>query len=213
MVKYKLIRDNSYILYGGQSEHLFDINSLYDDNIFVNISNETQNLFQKDNYASTYGELTQEGMKQMLEGIDTNGKVYYDLGSGLGKTVLSAVLDHNFNKAIGIELATERYNIAENALTMIPEQNRNNIEFHNKDFFDPSISLTDADVVFISSLCFPEQILNKLSTKCNDELKPGSYVFSSKELNASKLRLINTKPVKMTWQDNSNIYIYLVSSV
>ena len=65
---------------------------------------------QEDAEELTYGEVTNEAFLQLLrrhaagEPIVGNRRVFYDLGSGTGKTVLLAAASGYFTKAKGIEL-------------------------------------------------------------------------------------------------------------
>lgn len=190
-------------------ERAVNVKTLFsnDDNAF-RISGSDETKFKRDGYASTYGELTAEGMKQMFEGIPTRGKKYCDLGSGSGATVLNAVANHGCDHGFGVELATDRHCIAERASRKLPPHLRPKVKFINSDMFAPSIKTNDRDLVFISSLCFDDNTLSKLQDKLERELKPGAHIFSSRPLFSRRLRLIREKPVKMTWSPNSTVYIY-----
>ena len=66
-----------------------------------------------------YGEITFrsyaiafEKIKNKYGGLQTPGGVFYDLGSGTGKPVLSAALLHDFDQVKGIELLESLHNIA-----------------------------------------------------------------------------------------------------
>lgn len=66
-----------------------------------------------------YGEITFrsyaiafEKIKNKYGGLQNPGGVFYDLGSGTGKPVLSAALLHDFDQVKGIELLESLHNIA-----------------------------------------------------------------------------------------------------
>lgn len=169
----------------------------------------TMKVFTDTGNKSTYGEMTREGMKKMLEGINTQNKVYYDLGSGMGKTIMFSVLDHGFKKSTGVELAPERLQNSKKVKEQLPNELKSKVTLINGSFLNNSINTSDADVIWISSLCFPEPIMNRLSQKLSMEVKDGVHIFTSKKLNAPRLQLHETKPVKMTWDPNSTVYHYI----
>ena len=162
-------------IYFKKSQHggEFDIN---DKNINgYNISDYDSTVFSLNDYASTYGEISRTGLKDMLKGIQTNGKVFYDLGSGLGKSVLWSVVDHGMTGK-GIEISKERHDNALKLLEQVPKNHRQLINLYNDDMFNHNIK--DGNIIFISNLCFPQKINDKLVDKIVIELNPGSLVFS-----------------------------------
>jgi tRNA G46 methylase TrmB len=74
-------------------------------------------LFEKHGYARTYGELTENGLKQLFEHLPTRkNKVFYDLGSGKGTVVFNAMKMYpELNRAVGIELDVQRHKSAVSA--------------------------------------------------------------------------------------------------
>jgi hypothetical protein len=120
--------------------------------------------------------------------------VFYDLGSGVGRLVTQMYIDQpdRVAKAIGIELAEDRHSIGAIALERIIAEEQYEAEFFfhtayedDKDIIDASsmiatmpfpIQLVHGDAlevdfdpatthVFISSLCFPQNILLALQKK------------------------------------------------
>jgi predicted RNA methylase len=84
------------------------------------------------------------------------GEVFFDLGSGDGRTVIMAAKEFGA-RAVGVEL---REDLVKKALSSIYEQNlQNRITIVNGDMFH--VDLTSADVVFLY-----------LTTSANDKIKP-----------------------------------------
>ena len=73
-------------------------------------------------FVNTYGEITHNGFKKGLKGIYTKNKIFYDLGSGIGKLVMYSGLEKNFKKSIGVELNHIRHNMAKDVLKNIKKQ-------------------------------------------------------------------------------------------
>lgn len=174
------------------------------------VNDETNKIFMESGNKSTYGEMTREGMKKMLEGTNNQGLVYYDLGSGLGKTVIYAVKDHGFAKGIGIELAKERYDNSVKVVKKLPNDIKDKIQLHNNSFLSNTFNFNNADVIFISSLCFPDSIMKDIATKLEKEARPGVRIYTSKPLISSKIMLKDKLKIKMTWDSNSTLHSYVV---
>lgn len=154
----------------------------------------------------TYGEMTETGVKQMLEGLDTNDKIFYDLGSGFGRVVINALRNHNFAKTIGVEIVPDRNGCALQARNKLPDSEKNRIEFVEGDILQRDIS--DADIIWISNLCFEKDLMDKTTNKLAAETKPDTVIFCSQAFNHPSLQDAGKKSVEMTWSAKSDIYQY-----
>lgn len=198
---------NKFIIYK-RKQHGGKFN-LYDKNLNgYELSDQDIMAFNLFEYASTYGEITRDGLKEMLKGINTQDKIYYDLGSGLGKSVIWATVDHNMISN-GIELSNNRHEKALFLLSQVPDQFKDRIKLFNDDILKKDIS--NGNVIFISNLCFPQHVNSQLTKKVSQELQPGSIIFCSKELDPNpKLKLIKTMPIEMSWSPKSDINQYII---
>ena len=88
---------------------------------------------------------------------------------------------------------------------------KNKINFKNISILDPSINLSDADIIFISSLCFPEEILQGIAKKLDKELKKGAIVYSSKRIPMKRSHDLESMNIYMTWTDSSKLNIQVVT--
>jgi len=195
-----------------QSGGDIDIDNLYrktkSNNNFL--SDSEKDMFNNTGNSYIYGELTNVGMEKMLKGIDTKDNIYMDLGSGSGITVKYASVNHNFKHSYGIELSNKRYNNAIRVKNHLPIEIQNKITYYNDDFLNNNSSIKKSDIIFISSIKFSDQVMNSLSKKLNNELKKGTYIFTSRELKAPRIKLLDTLNVKMTWDYKSKLYKYIV---
>lgn len=173
---------------------------------WVNLDEQTANKFRQNNYADTYGELTAEGFEEILKKIDLqpSQSKFIDLGSGLGKMPLMAVVNHDFKYAKGVEYAKERHEQALKVLEKYPSY-KNKVDLEHGDLFDEDIR--DYDLIFVSNLCFKEEPNKKLGVKLKDA-KKGAYIAVSKSIEADHLELLNNIQVKTTWTYKSNVYLY-----
>ncbi|CAD7923517.1 unnamed protein product [Amoebophrya sp. A120] len=66
---------------------------------------------------STYGEILPDSLAQILWLMHIGpDDVFYDLGSGIGKTVIQAAMTTPAKKVVGVEVADSRFSVAEKAL-------------------------------------------------------------------------------------------------
>ena len=177
---------------------------------FVKIAEKTNQMFQDKKYALTYGELTVDGFKSIMNKLKDMGfkepLVLADLGSGMGKIPIMAVHYGNAEKAVGIELAKERHDTAVSMKSKLSKDYQDKLTFINGDLLK-DIDLKIFNVIFISNLCFSPEINIKLGNKLK-ELKIGTYIFCSKEINVPYLKSLGSIKVVMTWTQNSDLKIY-----
>lgn len=213
--KYLNLKNN--LIQNGGNDNLLsleEIDQLFDNRDGFGINEIDENKYKNKYAVSTYGELTGEGLLkiiEMCEKLDMNNleeRNFVDLGSGTGRVVLNASIF--FNKVFGVELSTKRHNIGSMILKENKNRLRNNIHLVNGDMYN--LDCSKMDVVYISSLCFTDEMMERLKEKLGGELKNGSLIFTSKEMdidgNENFVKLDNELNVKMTWSDNSQLYIY-----
>jgi len=159
----------------------------------------------------TYGYITPEGLTTLLKGLRKQGRTFYDLGSGIGRPAVSvAMLFPQIEKIVGIEMSNQRHKESERILATLPECYKSKITFIHKNFLHPHINLKDADIIWTSSLCFPQECLEQLGKKIDTETKPGTYVFSSKALIIPRATLTKIIRVKQSWKDDSKVHCYKI---
>ena len=119
-------------------------------------------------------------IKDDYDGLQRNGGVFYDLGSGTGKPVFAALL-HPFERVVGIEtlsqLHTASLEITDHwrKLTdsldddiMSAEQKRCVVEFINDDIKNPEFSMADATIGFANSTCYDEELMINIAAKADE---------------------------------------------
>lgn len=171
------------------------------------------------NYKITYGEMDYDGFDSIINFPDLSNysfESFIDIGSGRGKICLYASSMTSIKKSIGIELVKERHDDALNLksqLSMYPEILK--VNFINGDFFDYNFSnfnLTNV-LVWISNLCFEQETTNKLFIKLLDELPSKTIIACSKQhmIDNLKIKKIGEISIKMSWSNNSMIYLYQIN--
>ena len=173
--------------------------NLYNDtlNKIDAINYENDDIFRKKGYAKTYGELTKNGLESIMKNISGNiPQTFIDLGSGKGNVLKYA--SKYFKHVEGVELDKDRHN---EALENI--KGYNNIKITNGDLLEYPIK--NKSVIYISSLCFNDKFLEKISRKLKN-IPEGSYIYSSRQLpNFTKH---NEFSVEQSWKQESNLYEY-----
>ncbi len=171
------------------------------------IYNDTKKIFIRNNYSDTYGELTNKGLKALFKNIDTNNKIFYDLGSGTGNTLFRSAINHSLKKSIGIELSYNRYKHSLNLLNKINcQQIKNKIEFKYGDIITENFE--DADIIYLSNCCFRDEINKKIGEKIKNSVKSNCIIFCSKEL---FLDIPFEKiTVSQTWSENTTVLKYIL---
>jgi len=165
-------------------------------------------------YATTYGEITLKGIEHLVDiyqkeykVLSDSPKVFYDLGSGIGKFVTMVAELIPTIQSKGIELVKERHETAMKVYHTLKDSVQARIEFICGSMFDYSIK--DASWIFISNLCFSDQINKKLSKKIEKEVQVNTLIACSVELpfNLSKFSMKIYK-IPMTWEKSSDVYFY-----
>jgi hypothetical protein len=212
---------------GGNELFIEELKKLYpecvhDRGIIVNADK-----YHKDGYATTYGEMDYPAIEKFNTEFNSSGNMKYfiDFGSGRGK--LPLFMGDKVNKSIGIELVTERHNDAvklkENLSKKFSEIT-NKVELINGDMFEylkmvDKSTFTSPVLIWISNLCFGEQITKKLFDELVKKMPSGSIIASSKipdfipdgikpivlEKNSN-----NQITVQMSWSKESTIHIYKI---
>ena len=139
------------------------------------------------------------------------GGVFYDLGSGIGKAVVSAALLHSFDMCAGIELLPDLHNLAM-SLKKKYEKNKSNITWldqvtGNVNFFNDDIFQYDwtmATCFFANATCFDDEMITRIS---NYPVKAGTIgITTTKRLLKKSWRLLETSHKEMTW-GKATVYI------
>lgn len=174
---------------------------------------ETEKYDKKFNL--TYGEITLGGIQKLVDiynsicpikSYSVERRVFYDLGSGVGKNVaMVASMENILSK--GVEIVEDRHNTAIIAYNKMNKSLQSRIEFINGSLFD--IPLHNSAWIFVSNLLFSDELNKKLAKKLEKELQKNTLIGCSQEMQFSTIRLIKTVRIPMTWDKSSETYIYI----
>lgn len=157
-----------------------------------------------------YGEIDFLSFYTILEQVSPSTQdVFYDLGSGSGKAVLSAILFFNVKKSIGIELLPPLY---EQSKTQLEKANQRfqqhevekeylhqveRIEFINDNFLHYDFG--DADIIYVAATCLTDATWNGIISKIA-RLKPGSRIIvTTRMINHAQFESIYQGVELMSW--------------
>jgi len=144
--------------------------------------------------ADTYGEILPQGVMDMLWIVGARpGDRFYDLGAGCGKVVMQAWMSGL--RATGVELSRVRWEASGKAISLLkgfsasggfifsgkgsaqelPTRVADGLDYLCENAFN--LDFTDADVIFVSSVMFSEQMMATLAATAR-WMKPGSLIVS-----------------------------------
>ena len=173
------------------------------------LSKEDRMEFTSRGYCPTYGELTKKGVHKMLKNIDVCNKMFVDLGSGTGNVVKYIwSVNGAWKRAVGVELSRERHEIALSCQKHMSNNNRSRTLFVHGDLF--TYDLHNADIIYISNLCFSEDNNKKLGRKIEIECQPDTIIFTSKLIYLTVDHTLTSERVDQTWGKDSVLLKYTI---
>jgi precorrin-6B methylase 2 len=125
------------------------------------------------------------------------GDVVYDLGSGDGRIVISAIRDHGASRAVGVDINPDRITEANENARRAGVQDK--AEFRQGDLFD-----ADIDEATVVTLYLLPSVNERLKPKLLAELKPGTRIVSH------AFDMGDWKPAKEIEAAGTTLYLWVV---
>jgi len=172
---------------------------------------------------STYGFITWAGMQTFLAEVSARfvaddcvaltGKRFLDLGSGDARTLVAALLQAPMlGAAHGVELSLRRHELALKNCSQLPDALRSKALVAQGDILRVSAEdLASADVIYSSSLHFPEQVVAQLESSFEERcaIEHDVVIGSLRECNFRRRHVAWTQKVAMSWNaDGAPVYFY-----
>jgi hypothetical protein len=159
--------------------------------------------------------------------------VFYDLGCGVGKTVLQVGVQTGCKRSIGIELSKTRFQLCEDAYSLMLRDiqrtddekksigfnpKRTAIIFKHQNILDTN--LADATTVFWNNVCFPQTQCHDIIEQFHKQLKSGTRIVCMKQICARhgpmckkspchSFELVGEAMVRCTWTWRTTAYVYV----
>uniref|UniRef100_A0A6C0K562 DOT1 domain-containing protein n=1 Tax=viral metagenome TaxID=1070528 RepID=A0A6C0K562_9ZZZZ len=169
---------------------------------------------------TTYGELSVPGIQALtdifkrfapLSSFDKTRRNFIDLGSGIGKGVIGVAMLVPEIQSNGIEIVSERHEMALSARKRIPTNTlANRIHFRNGNFLEPPHVFKNACWIFISNLSFSDELQSSLSSLLGSDCMNKTVIICCRELPLGQnFECIERGLIiPMSWSSMSTCYVY-----
>ena len=155
----------------------------------------------------TYGEIEFAHMIPLLELCNIKpGEVFWDLGCGAGKCLLTvSLLYPDLQACNGVEFLPQLFELCNVTLHIEdPPEAMAPIKVVHGDMLQ--VDWSDADVIFTSSICFPDELIEGMFAKALS-LKVGARIMTLKSFPVNDIfEVRHSVRVKMTW-GKTGLYI------
>lgn len=161
-----------------------------------------------------YGEVVPDSFYEIISDLDPQpGQIFYDLGSGTGKAVILAHLLWEFKRCVGIELLDSLYNasieIQKRYESEIRPKVRQTVDDREIVLIHGDIleaDIRDADIVFMNSTCFQDDLMTALEKKL-EEVHANVHIISlSKPLRSPWYYQYKHKMYDFSWGQATAFY-------
>ena len=175
-------------------------------------------------HKTTYGEMDYVGIEQLfmrelkrLHPTVDIAKIhtFMDIGSGRGKLCLWMAAQPSIKTSIGVELVKSRHEDAvglQSKLSATYPEITEKVVFLNENVLMVDLkSMTKSSgvaFVWFSNLCFDQEVTNDIFQKLARELPKGSFICCSKQPSIHIGELLGSVPIKMSWMDGSQVFVY-----
>jgi SAM-dependent methyltransferase len=177
-------------------------------------TNEDRNEVSKAGGAPIYGEILPSSVHLLARYFKIKeNDVFYDLGSGNGKVAMQIYLYTPAKKSVGVELSLQRHQQALEArkrcLSKKLAKSDKTLDYVQGDILKADIS--DATLIYMCSTCYTPRMMKILQSKVENLPKGVKVATLKKFKKSSKLKLVESLSLPMTWSKSSPVYIYQVT--
>ena len=165
----------------------------------------------KTQYNTTYGEMEIKGIDTLYNHLKQyEFNCFMDLGSGKGAVCIHMAKQPAIENVLGIELVDDRHDEAVKLRESLSETDARKVDLVLGDIFKVSLKKYKSKNIFIwiSSLCFPQELINNLFKKLKRELRPGTIICSSKTVTNNVGTLLETITLPQSWNQTHQATIY-----
>lgn len=161
----------------------------------------------------TYGEVMPAATVQLVDALALGrDDVFVDLGSGVGKVVVTAALRSAVGRAVGIELARDRHDRAREVVARGEGEGLlrpGAVELRNEDVMRTDLS--DATVLYTCSTAFPYAFTERLARRVRKLGRPVRFVtLQVLDSDLSGFALDAILRLDMSWARKRKVHVYRV---
>lgn len=172
------------------------------------LSEQARSKLSYKTQAHVYGEVLPDSFRKILDVVKPRGgEVFCDLGSGVGRPVFLASLFFPFSRLYGVEILRElneqanllliKYRALRHKWAL--QSDARDIEFIHGNFL--TYDFSDADVVFMNSTCFYDELFSSLIAQSH-ALKKGSRVITlTRKIQSPFFTFLSGGNYRMSWGD------------
>ncbi|MGH1340846.1 MAG: hypothetical protein ACRBN8_04810 [Nannocystales bacterium] len=164
--------------------------------------------------SATYGEIMPSASVKLIDALELGpADTFVDLGSGVGKLVMTAALRSKVGRAIGVELGRDRHR---DAVSVVREAEAEGVltpgvvELRNQDIL--RTSLAGATVLYTCSTAFPYAFTERVAHRVGRLRRPVRFVtLQELDCDVPGFALTEVMRLDMSWARKRKVHIYAVS--
>mmetsp|Transcript_20217 Transcript_20217/g.57618 ORF Transcript_20217/g.57618 Transcript_20217/m.57618 type:complete len:286 (+) Transcript_20217:489-1346(+) len=160
--------------------------------------------------------LTLEKIRVKYGGLQEPGGTFVDIGAGTGKPVFAAMLLHEFDKVVGIEILEGLHEISlelqaiwneiRGEVPVTPKTRKTKVELLRGDAL--KLNWADADLAFCNSTCFDQAMMALLAERA-DAMRPGAFfVTFTRRLPSKRWQVLEYERHSMSWGE-ATVFIHV----
>lgn len=163
--------------------------------------------------SATYGEIMPAASVQLIDMLTLRPTdTFVDLGSGVGKLVVTAALRSKVGRAIGVELGRDRHRDAVSVARAAEAQGLLTpgvVELRNEDIL--RTSLAEATVLYTCSTAFPYAFTERIAHRVAGLGRPVRFVtLQELDCDISGFALAQVLRLDMSWARKRKVHVYVV---
>lgn len=163
--------------------------------------------------SATYGEIMPAASVQLIDALDLrSGDTFVDLGSGVGKLVLTAALRSKVGRAVGVELGRDRHRDALSVVRAAETEGLLSpgvVELRNQDILRTSLS--GATVLYTCSTAFPYAFTERVAHRVGRLGRPVRFVtLQELDCDIPGFALTQVLRLDMSWARKRKVHVYAV---
>lgn len=187
---------------------------LYRDVDGFEIAKSQERRIERTKSSPTYGEIMPAATVQLIDALNLGRKdVFVDLGSGVGKVVVTAALRSRVGRAIGVELAKGRHRRGLGVVETAETEGLwrpGVVELRNEDVL--RTALGDATVLYTCSTAFPYAFTERLARRVQGLGRAVRFVtLQELDDDLPGFALDSVLRLDMSWARKRKVHVYRVS--